>query len=139
MTTGRGDGLDDFDARLTDVQGTRKTVYVTGSGPAVVLMPEMPGISPDVVRLARWIRGAGLTGARVAVAAYGGVDRGAAITPGVFAALDEADVEVIPSAMALNSSLARLGRFSEFDVISAGILLGRLQPCPAPGDPDGRP
>ncbi|GAB2826487.1 dienelactone hydrolase family protein [Actinocorallia aurea] len=38
-----------------------KTVYVAGSGPAVVLMPEMPGISPDVLRLARWVRDAGLT------------------------------------------------------------------------------
>ena len=38
-----------------------KTVYVAGSGPAVVLMPEMPGISPDVLRLARWVRDAGFT------------------------------------------------------------------------------
>jgi dienelactone hydrolase len=38
-----------------------RTVYGAGTGPAVVLMPEMPGISPDVVRFARWIRDAGLT------------------------------------------------------------------------------
>lgn len=38
-----------------------KTVYVAGSGPAVVVMPEMPGISPDVLRLARWVRDAGCT------------------------------------------------------------------------------
>ncbi|WP_233223127.1 dienelactone hydrolase family protein [Amycolatopsis sp. BJA-103] len=38
-----------------------KTVYVGGSGPAVVLMPEMPGISPDVLRFARWVRDAGFT------------------------------------------------------------------------------
>ena len=36
-------------------------MYVSGEGPAVVLLPEMPGISPDLVRLARWIRDAGLT------------------------------------------------------------------------------
>jgi len=55
------DPLDDFDHRAVEVDGVTKTVHVTGSGPAVVLMPEMPGISPDLARLARWIRDAGFT------------------------------------------------------------------------------
>ncbi|WKX68611.1 dienelactone hydrolase family protein [Streptomyces sp. XD-27] len=55
------DALTDFSRRLVEVDGVVKTVYVAGSGPAVVLMPEMPGISPDVLRLARWIRDAGFT------------------------------------------------------------------------------
>ncbi|WP_436775241.1 dienelactone hydrolase family protein [Yinghuangia sp. YIM S09857] len=38
-----------------------KTVYVAGTGPAVVVMPEIPGISPDVVRFAAWVRDAGFT------------------------------------------------------------------------------
>lgn len=53
--------ITDFSRRLVDVEGVVKTVYVAGSGPAVVLMPEMPGISPDVLRLARWVRDAGFT------------------------------------------------------------------------------
>ncbi|MDX6742652.1 dienelactone hydrolase family protein [Actinocorallia sp. A-T 12471] len=55
------DAITDFSRRLVDVDGVVKTVYVAGSGPAVVVMPEMPGISPDVLRLARWIRDAGFT------------------------------------------------------------------------------
>lgn len=55
------DTITDFSRRLVDVDGVVKTVYVAGSGPAVVLMPEMPGISPDVLRLARWVRDAGFT------------------------------------------------------------------------------
>lgn len=43
------------------LDGASKAVYVSGDGPAVVLLPEMPGISPDLIRLARWIRDAGLT------------------------------------------------------------------------------
>jgi dienelactone hydrolase len=43
------------------VDGVVKTVYVAGAGPGVVVMPEMPGISPDVLRLARWVRDAGFT------------------------------------------------------------------------------
>ncbi len=55
------DAITDFSRRLVDVDGVVKTVYVAGSGPAVVLMPEMPGISPDVLRFARWVRDAGFT------------------------------------------------------------------------------
>ena len=59
MTTAHDQGhalLPDFTQRSFDLDGTSKTVYVSGEGPAVVLLPEMPGISPDLVRLARWIR-----------------------------------------------------------------------------------
>ncbi len=57
----RDDPITDFARRPVDVDGVVKQVYASGDGPAVVLMPEMPGISPDVLRLARWIREAGLT------------------------------------------------------------------------------
>lgn len=57
--TGLDDPLGDFARTSVDVHDERKTVYVTGSGPAVILMPEMPGISPDLARFARWIRDAG--------------------------------------------------------------------------------
>ncbi|GAA4383467.1 dienelactone hydrolase family protein [Actinomadura verrucosospora] len=55
------DAIADFSRRQVDVDGVVKTVHVAGTGPAVVLMPEMPGISPDVLRLARWVRDAGFT------------------------------------------------------------------------------
>ena len=34
---------------------------MAGSGPAVIVMAEMPGISPHVARFARWVREAGFT------------------------------------------------------------------------------
>ncbi|MEU1202884.1 dienelactone hydrolase family protein [Streptomyces sp. NPDC005813] len=58
---GQSDPLDDFSRRTVGVDDVDKTVYVIGSGPAVVLMPEMPGISPDVARFARWVRDAGFS------------------------------------------------------------------------------
>lgn len=58
---GQSDPLDDFVRRTVSVEDVEKTVYVSGSGPAVVLMPEMPGISPDVARFARWVRAAGFS------------------------------------------------------------------------------
>jgi dienelactone hydrolase len=58
---GRDDDLADFRARSFEHAGSRRTVHVAGVGPAVVVMPEMPGISPDVARFARWVRQAGFT------------------------------------------------------------------------------
>ncbi len=64
MTTRRideDDRLEDFVARSVLLEAVTKTVYVAGVGPAVVVMPEMPGISPHVARFARWVRDAGYT------------------------------------------------------------------------------
>lgn len=55
------DPLNDFARREITLNGTAKTVYVTGSGPGVIVMTEMPGISPHVARFARWVRNAGFT------------------------------------------------------------------------------
>ncbi|MGB0960727.1 MAG: dienelactone hydrolase family protein [Halocynthiibacter sp.] len=55
------DPLTDFTARKITLNGTSKTVYVLGAGPAVIVMAEMPGISPHVARFARWVRDAGFT------------------------------------------------------------------------------
>src|SRR5271156_2727088 len=55
------DPLDDFDARQITLDGVTKTVHVAGSGPAVIVMTEMPGISPQVARFSRWVRDAGFT------------------------------------------------------------------------------
>ena len=57
----RDDPLDDFDRRTIRLLGTDRLVYVTGGGPAVIVMTEMPGISPHVARFARWVRDAGFT------------------------------------------------------------------------------
>src|SRR5688572_24787211 len=55
------DGLSDFNKRTLTLEGATKPVYVAGEGPAVIVMTEMPGISPHVARFARWVRDAGFT------------------------------------------------------------------------------
>src|SRR3989440_168520 len=55
------DPLEDFPRREIRLDGATKVVYVAGSGPAVIVMAEMPGISPHVARFARWVRDAGFT------------------------------------------------------------------------------
>jgi dienelactone hydrolase len=55
------DPLEDFEKREVVLEGVPKLVHVAGTGPAVIVMTEMPGISPHVARFSRWVRDAGLT------------------------------------------------------------------------------
>ena len=57
----RIDPLDDFVRREITLNGRTRLVHVAGSGPGVVVMTEMPGISPHVARFARWLHDAGFT------------------------------------------------------------------------------
>jgi dienelactone hydrolase len=55
------DPLEDFTPREITLDGVAKRVHFAGKGPAVIVMTEMPGISPHVARFARWVRDAGFT------------------------------------------------------------------------------
>jgi dienelactone hydrolase len=55
------DTLTDFQARSLTFEGVEKRVFVSGVGPAVIVLAEMPGISPHVARFARWVRQAGFS------------------------------------------------------------------------------
>lgn len=65
------DTLNDFDKQTLSFNGQSKTVYVLGQGPGVIVMPEMPGISPHVARFARWVHEAGF---RVYMPSLFGID-----------------------------------------------------------------
>ncbi len=53
--------LSDFDTTTFTHDGTTKTVYRRGAGPAVVVMTEMPGITPSVLDFARRVEALGCT------------------------------------------------------------------------------
>ena len=55
------DRLEDFMTRDITLDGVTKKVLIAGTGPAVIVMTEMPGISPQVARFARWVIEAGFT------------------------------------------------------------------------------
>ena len=55
------DPLDDFTCRVMAFDDVERRVHVAGTGPAVIVLAEMPGISPQVARFARWVRDAGMT------------------------------------------------------------------------------
>jgi dienelactone hydrolase len=53
--------LGDFECVDVELLGKTKPVYVSGRGPAVIVMSEMPGIYHHVARFARFVRDAGFT------------------------------------------------------------------------------
>ncbi len=53
------DRLEDFEKRQITLQEVTRHVYCAGHGPAIIVMTEMPGISPHVARFARWVVDAG--------------------------------------------------------------------------------
>lgn len=53
--------LDDFTPFPFTAQDVTRTVYRRGSGPGVVIMHEIPGITPEVARFARFVSDAGFT------------------------------------------------------------------------------
>jgi hypothetical protein len=55
------DPLADFEQRHMTYRGQAKLVFIAGKGPAVIVMTEMPGISPEVAKFARIVRDAGFT------------------------------------------------------------------------------
>jgi dienelactone hydrolase len=57
----QNDSLEDFSHHDFTFDEITKRTYVAGHGPAVIVMTEMPGISPQVARFARWVRDAGFT------------------------------------------------------------------------------
>lgn len=55
------DVLDGFAGTPFSADGVTRTVYRAGTGPAVVVMSEIPGITPEVAGFAGKVAGAGLT------------------------------------------------------------------------------
>jgi dienelactone hydrolase len=50
-----------FERTSFTAEGKTKTVYRTGTGPAVIVISEMPGITPNVARFGRMVADAGFT------------------------------------------------------------------------------
>jgi dienelactone hydrolase len=93
------DALSDFEQSPFAHAGETRVVYRVGSGPAVIVMSEMPGITPAVAGFARMVATSGLT----------------AVMPHLFG-VDGRD----PSVGYTVSSLARACISREFTVLATG-------------------
>lgn len=59
--SGTNQALSDFSVEVFSFGGRERTVYVAGDGPAVIVIAEMPGITPAVIRFARRVVDEGFT------------------------------------------------------------------------------
>jgi len=55
------DAMEDFEREDITLLGATRRVYRSGTGPAVIVMAEMPGIYAHVIRFARMVRDAGFS------------------------------------------------------------------------------
>lgn len=53
--------IDGFSLQPMTLEGVRRDVYRRGTGPGVIVMHEVPGITPDVARFCRMVADAGFT------------------------------------------------------------------------------
>lgn len=63
MRTDEHDPLDDFERRSFTLESKTRDVYMSGSGPAVIVVHEVPGITPQVADFARRVAERGMTAA----------------------------------------------------------------------------
>jgi len=61
MPTTGSPALDGFTCRRVDIEGRARDVYQAGTGPAVVVISELPGITPLVAAFGRRVADAGFT------------------------------------------------------------------------------
>jgi len=91
--------LSDFEPSTFTWSGDTRAIYRLGSGPAVIVVSEIPGITPSVAEFARTVAGRGLT----------------AVLPHMFGEDGRA-----PSAGYIGSSITRACIAKEFTVLAAG-------------------
>lgn len=75
VSTGVADPLNDFTRTTVTYDGVTKPVFRLGEGPGVVVMSEIPGITPAVADFARRVADAGLTVAMPSLFGTPGRDR----------------------------------------------------------------
>ena len=68
------DPLSDFRVRIATHHGTPRRVHSIGEGPAVIIIAEMPGISPAVADFARRVAGIGATAVMPSIYGVDGQD-----------------------------------------------------------------
>jgi dienelactone hydrolase len=91
--------LEGFERATFEAEGTTRTIYRLGTGPAVIIMSEIPGITPNVARFARMVADIGCT----------------AVMPSMFG-----DDGRAPSAGYAATSLAKACVSKEFTVLALG-------------------
>lgn len=117
------DDLSDFERTDVTFDGVSRTVYRKGTGPAVVVMAEMPGITPEVADFARKVVVAGCT---VAMPSLFGTDGALGTNRALATVMPKACVSKEFTALAV-------GKASPITVWLRALAASLHQECGGPG------
>lgn len=120
---GGPDPLDDFDRRPFVHDGEARDVYWSGEGPAVVVLAEMPGITPEVAGFARRLVALGCTA--VLPNLFG--------TPGQTASLGSYVRSIVPACVAREFAAFATGRTTPVVGWLRALAAHAFEVCGGPG------
>jgi dienelactone hydrolase len=101
--------LDGFERTAFTHEGTTRTVYRAGSGPGVVVIAEMPGITPEVIRFARRVVDLGCSVALPHLFGEPGRDP---FRSGMRSALSDVVTSIVPACVSREFKVMATGRTS---------------------------
>jgi dienelactone hydrolase len=101
--------LEGFDRTTFSHGGTTRTVYRAGSGPGVVVIAEMPGITPEVIRFARRVVDLGCS---VALPHLFGVPGRDPFRSGMRSAVPDLLTSIVPACVSREFTVLATGRTS---------------------------
>lgn len=126
------DDLADFDVeRFTHEKSTR-TIYRSGTGPAVIVMAEMPGMTPKVMAFARRVRDNGFTVILPHLFGVPGRDSNPEVR-GIRGALQDMASSLIPACIDREFAVFALGKTSPAVVWLRALAAAEHTRCGGPG------
>ncbi len=117
------DSLHDFERSSFTAEGTTRTVHRLGTGPAVIVMSEVPGITPNVARFARMVAGSGCTAVMPHLFGDDGQD------PAVLSALRVG----VRACVSKEFTIFALGKASPITTWLRALAAAELERCGGPG------
>ena len=118
-----GVDLDGFDRATFTALGSAREVYRRGTGPAVIVVHEVPGITPEVARFGREVADAGLTA--VLPSLFG--------TPGKRMTVGYAATEVLRCCVSREFATMAVGRTSPITAWLRALAASEHERCGGPG------
>ena len=124
------DHLSDFERTTFSHDGTARTIFRLGTGPAVIVMAEMPGITPKVLDFAREVAGIGCTAVLPHLFGEPGFDPNAA-SKGKAAA--KIATTMLPACISREFTVLATGRTSPVVVWLRALAAAEHERCGGPG------
>ncbi len=127
------DDLHDFERTTFTHDGKARTVFRLGSGPAVIVISEMPGISPKVAGFARKVAAIGCTAVMPHLFGVPGRDPNPEARGGKFAAARYGLSSIVPACISKEFATFAVGKTSPVVSWLRALAASEHERCGGPG------